>query len=66
MEGLDQREQMIVKRFFGLDTEERRTLEEIGVEFRLTRERIRQIKDRALRKLRHASRNQTLRDYLVE
>ncbi len=66
MEGLDQREQMIVKRFFGLDTEERRTLEEIGVEFRLTRERIRQIKDRALRKLRHASRNQTLRDYLAE
>jgi RNA polymerase primary sigma factor len=64
MNGLELRERMIISKFFGLDMEERRTLEEIGLEYKLTRERIRQIKDRALRKLRHFSRSQALRDYL--
>jgi len=65
LEGLDSRERTIVSKFFGIGMEERQTLEEIGIEYKLTRERIRQIKDRALRKLRHFSRSQALRDYLT-
>jgi len=65
LEGLDSRERTIVRKFFGLGMDERQTLEEIGEEFQLTRERIRQIKDRALKKLRHFSRSQALREYLA-
>jgi RNA polymerase primary sigma factor len=49
---------------FGLQDGRARTLEEIGTEFNLTRERIRQVEAEALRKLRHPSRSRKLRDYL--
>ena len=65
LSALDDRERSIVEKFFGLSEDGRLTLEQIGVEFSLTRERIRQIKDRALRKLRHFSRSGALREYLV-
>ncbi len=65
LSALDDRERSIVEKFFGLSDDGRLTLEQIGVEFSLTRERIRQIKDRALRKLRHFSRSGALREYLV-
>lgn len=61
---LTDRERIILERFFGL-VGDRQTLEQIGVDFGLTRERIRQIKDRALRRLRHFSRSSALREYLV-
>ena len=62
LDGLDNREKDIIQRFFGLGSEEKQTLEQIGNDYSLTRERIRQIKDRALRKLR--SRGGALREYL--
>jgi RNA polymerase primary sigma factor len=65
LKALDERERVIVEKFFGLADGQRHTLEQIGKDFRLTRERIRQIKDRALRKLRHFSRSAALREYLV-
>ena len=65
LNALDDRERSIVEKFFGLSEDGRLTLEQIGDEFSLTRERIRQIKDRALRKLRHFSRSGALREYLV-
>ena len=49
---------------FGMDDGRARTLEEVGKEFNVTRERIRQIEAKALRKLRHPSRSRKLRDYL--
>ena len=49
---------------FGLDDGRARTLEEVGKEFNVTRERIRQIEAKALRKLRHPSRSRKLKDYL--
>ena len=49
---------------FGLDDSRARTLEEVGKEFNVTRERIRQIEAKALRKLRHPSRSRKLKDYL--
>jgi RNA polymerase primary sigma factor len=49
---------------FGLDDGRSRTLEEVGKEFKVTRERIRQIEAKALRKLRHPSRSRKLKDYL--
>ena len=58
------REAKILKLYFGLDGEKSHTLEEIGVEFKLTRERVRQIKEKALRRLRHSSRSKVLRYYL--
>ena len=58
------REARILKLYFGLDGEKSHTLEEIGVKFKLTRERVRQIKEKALRRLRHSSRSKVLRYYL--
>ncbi len=61
---LNDREQKVLKLRFGLDDGRARTLEEVGKEFDVTRERIRQIEAKALRKLRHPSRSKKLRDYL--
>lgn len=61
---LTPREAEVVKLYFGLDEETPLTLEEIGERFNLTRERVRQIKEKALRRLRHASRSKPLRSYL--
>jgi len=61
---LTRRESEVVKLYFGLDREHPLTLEEIGEQFSLTRERVRQIKEKAIRRLRHTSRSRTLRAYL--
>ena len=61
---LTDREQKVLRLRFGLDDGRQRTLEEVGREFDVTRERIRQIEAKALRKLRHPSRSRKLRDYL--
>ena len=61
---LSPREQTILQLRFGLDDGRSRTLEEVGKEFHVTRERIRQIEAKALRKLRHPSRSRKLKDYL--
>ncbi len=61
---LTEREAEVVKLYFGLDKEHSMTLEEIGEKFNLTRERVRQIKEKAIRRLRHASRSKNLRAYL--
>jgi len=53
-----------VRLYFGLGREHPLTLEEIGELFKLTRERVRQIKEKALRRLRHTSRSKSLRTYL--
>ena len=62
---LSERERDVLERRYGLLDGRARTLEEVGREFRVTRERIRQIEARALRKLRHPSRSRQLRDYLT-
>ena len=62
--SLNEREQKVLKLRFGLEDGRARTLEEVGKEFDVTRERIRQIEAKALRKLRHPSRSRKLRDYL--
>ncbi|MBQ6105179.1 MAG: RNA polymerase sigma factor RpoD [Lachnospiraceae bacterium] len=64
LETLSDREQKVIRLRFGLDDGRQRTLEEVGKEFEVTRERIRQIEAKALRKLRHPSRSRKLRDYL--
>ena len=64
LDTLTEREQKVLKLRFGLDDGRARTLEEVGKEFNVTRERIRQIEAKALRKLRHPSRSKKLRDYL--
>ena len=61
---LSEREAQVIKLYFGLDSEHSLTLEEIGEKFNLTRERVRQIKEKAIRRLRHASRSKALRSYL--
>ena len=61
---LTEREQKVLRLRFGLDDGRARTLEEVGTEFNVTRERIRQIEAKALRKLRHPSRSRKLKDYL--
>ena len=61
---LTEREQKVLRLRFGLDDGRARTLEEVGREFNVTRERIRQIEAKALRKLRHPSRSRKLKDYL--
>ncbi len=64
LDTLTDREQKVLKLRFGLDDGRARTLEEVGKEFDVTRERIRQIEAKALRKLRHPSRSKKLKDYL--
>ena len=64
LDTLTDREKKVLKLRFGLDDGRARTLEEVGKEFQVTRERIRQIEAKALRKLRHPSRSKKLRDYL--
>ena len=62
---LTPREEQVIKLRFGLEDGRPRTLEEVGKQFNITRERIRQIEAKALRKLRHPSRSKTLKDYLA-
>lgn len=64
LETLTEREQKVIRLRFGLDDGRARTLEEVGKQFNVTRERIRQIEAKALRKLRHPSRSRKLKDYL--
>ena len=64
LETLTPREQKVLRLRFGLDDGCQRTLEEVGKEFHVTRERIRQIEAKALRKLRHPSRSKKLKDYI--
>ena len=64
MDTLTPREAMVLKLRFGLEDGKARTLEEVGKQFDVTRERIRQIEAKALRKLRHPSRSKKLRDYM--
>ncbi len=64
LDTLTERERNVLRLRFGLDDGRGRTLEEVGKEFNVTRERIRQIEAKALRKLRHPSRSKKLRDYL--
>jgi RNA polymerase primary sigma factor len=61
---LTPREAEVVRLYFGLDREHPLTLEEIGERFNLTRERVRQIKEKAIRRLRHTSRSRALRAFL--
>ncbi len=64
LETLTDREAEVIKLYFGLGREHPLTLEEIGEMFKLTRERVRQIKEKAIKRLRHASRSRPLRSYL--
>ena len=61
---LTPREEKVLRLRFGMEDGRSRTLEEVGKEFNVTRERIRQIEAKALRKLRHPSRSKKLRDFL--
>jgi RNA polymerase primary sigma factor len=64
LDSLSAREAEVINLYFGLNSEKALTLEEIGARFNLTRERVRQIKEKAIRRLRHASRSKSLRAYL--
>ena len=64
LKTLTEREQRVLRLRFGLDDGRARTLEEVGQKFGVTRERIRQIEAKTLRKLRHPSRSKKLKDYL--
>ena len=65
LDSLSERERKVLEMRFGLNDGQGRTLEEVGSEFGVTRERIRQIEAKALRKLRHPIRSRKLRDYLA-
>lgn len=65
LSSLEGKEAKVLTMYFGLDQENPLTLEEIGERFKLTRERVRQIKEKALRRLRHTSRSNILRKYLA-
>ena len=62
---MTEREQKVIRLRFGLEDGKARTLEEVGQEFSVTRERIRQIEAKALRKLRHPQRSKKLKDFLA-
>lgn len=64
--SLDPREEMVIRRRYGLDDGKPRTLEDVGREFGVTRERVRQIESKALRKLRHPSRSKKLKDFVEQ
>ncbi len=64
LRSLSEREAEVIKLYFGLNKDHSLTLEEIGEKFNLTRERVRQIKEKAIRRLRHASRSKNLKAYL--
>ena len=64
LEGFIEREADVITLYFGLNGEHSMTLEEIGEKFNLTRERVRQIKEKAIRRLRHTSRSKALKPYL--
>jgi RNA polymerase primary sigma factor len=64
LESLKDRERDVIKMYFGIGRDYALTLNEIGEEFNLTRERVRQIKEKAIRRLRHKSRSKNLRNYL--
>ncbi|NLL75073.1 MAG: sigma-70 family RNA polymerase sigma factor, partial [Erysipelothrix sp.] len=64
LEGLTEREEKVLRLRFGLEDGRTRTLEEVGKEFNVTRERIRQIEAKALRKLKHPTRSKRLRDFI--
>lgn len=64
LNSLTERESEVISLYFGLNENRSYTLEEIGARFGLTRERVRQIKEKAIRRLRHASRSQRLSSYM--
>ena len=64
LDTLTDREKKVLMLRFGIEDGRARTLEEVGKEFSVTRERIRQIESKALKKLRHPSRSKKLKDYL--
>jgi len=64
LDTLKDRERQVIKMYFGIERDYALTLNEIGEEFNLTRERVRQIKEKAIRRLRHRSRSKSLRTYL--
>ena len=66
LDTLDDREKNIIKQRYGLQNGQPKTLEEVGRNFKLTRERIRQIENKALEKLRHPSRSLNLKDYFSD
>jgi RNA polymerase primary sigma factor len=64
LSSLPEREAEVLRLYYGIETDHAMTLEEIGEKFNLTRERVRQIKEKAIRRLRHASKSKHLRTYL--